>query len=59
MMNFYTISDNIILHSVHDPNLPIEKTPIWIDLYNITPEEEKSIEDYLGIDIPTRREVDR
>jgi magnesium transporter len=37
--------------------MPIEGTPVWIDLYNITPEEEKSIEDYLGIDIPTRKEM--
>jgi magnesium transporter len=57
MMNFYNISDNIIIHSLHDHKHPIEAAPVWIDLYNITPEEEKAVEDYLGIDIPTRKEM--
>jgi len=57
MINLYNISDNIILHSIHDPKIPITSSPIWIDLHNLTPEEEKNVEDYLGIDIPTRKEM--
>lgn len=30
---------------------------LWIDIYNPTPEEEKSIESQLGIEIPTKEEV--
>lgn len=57
MINLYTISDNIILHSTHNNQLPIDLKPIWIDLYNLTPEEEALVESYLGIDIPTRKEM--
>lgn len=57
MINLYTISGNVLLHSVHDPKTPLTEAPVWIDLYNITPEEEQLIEDYLGVDIPTRKEM--
>lgn len=58
MINLYFLDEsNKIKHSEHDPNLPIDEDPIWIDLYNITPAEERLVEAYLGIDIPTKQEM--
>ena len=39
-----------------DDPLPISEEAVWIDLINPTPEEEKIIEDALGLDVPTREE---
>ena len=57
MINLYTKSGSLIIHSVHDVKSTIDEAPLWIDLVNITPEEEKCVEEYLGIDIPTREEI--
>lgn len=58
MINLYFLNkDNQIEHIAHDPNLPFDEDPIWIDLYNITPSEEKLVESYLGIDVPTKQEM--
>jgi len=57
MINLYILSGNKIVHKVHDANMPIDDEPLWIDLYNVTPLEEKIVEKYLGIDIPTRAEM--
>lgn len=57
MINLYILSENKIIHKIHDSNLPIDEDPIWIDLYNVTAVEEKLVESYLGVDIPTRKEM--
>lgn len=57
MINLYVLSENKIIHKIHDSNLPIDDEPIWIDLYNVTSTEEKLVETYLGVDIPTRKEM--
>lgn len=57
MINLYIKSGNSIIHKIHDPDLPIEDDPIWIDLHNVTATEERLVESYLGIDVPTRKEM--
>jgi magnesium transporter len=58
MINLYFLDqDNKIKHTIHDPNLPFDEDPVWIDLYNITPSEEKMVESHLGIDVPTKQEM--
>ncbi len=57
MINLYNIVGNSIILSTHDCTQKIDNDPIWIDLFNITPEEEKCVETYLEIDVPTREEM--
>lgn len=57
MINLYILSENKIIHKIHETNLPIDDEPIWIDLYNVTATEEKLVESFLGVDIPTRKEM--
>lgn len=56
-MYIYAI-ENEMLHKhalTADYTLP-EKT-VWIDLYNLTPAQEKNVENFLKIDLPTREEM--
>jgi len=57
MINLYNLSGNVFKHIVHDSAEAIYEDPIWIDLLNITPEEEARVEKYIGINIPTREEL--
>ena len=57
MINLYTLSGNVFKQVVHDSAESIYEDPMWIDLLNITPEEEARVESYLGIDIRTRAEL--
>ena len=57
MINLYTLSGHVFKQVVHDSAESIYEDPMWIDLLNITPEEEARVESYLGIDIPTRAEL--
>ncbi len=36
---------------------PIPESAVWLDLLNPTPEEEKRVEQVLGIDVPSREEM--
>ena len=55
MITAYTAADKkLTAHIVSDALVP---SAIWIDLLNITPEEEKLVEAALGIDVPTREEM--
>jgi magnesium transporter len=42
---------------VHDQAEPITGNCIWIDLMQPTPEEDRFVEEVLGVDIPTRAEM--
>jgi magnesium transporter len=42
---------------VHDPAEPITGNCIWIDLMQPTPDEDRFVEEVLGVDIPTRAEM--
>jgi magnesium transporter len=55
MITAYTAADKkLTAHIVSDALVP---SAIWIDLLNITPEEESLVEAALGIDVPTREEM--
>ncbi len=36
---------------------PLPQAAIWVDLLGPTPEEERRVEEFLGIDVPTREEM--
>lgn len=58
MINLYNLDkNNNIICKTHDIRENLVEAPLWIDLLNITPDEEAFIENYLGIDIPTREEI--
>jgi magnesium transporter len=40
-----------------DPDAPIPEEAVWLDLLEPTPEEERLVEQRLGLDIPTREEM--
>lgn len=40
-----------------DPGAPIPEEAVWLDLFEPTPEEERLVEQRLGLDIPTREEM--
>ena len=37
----------------------LDSSALWIDLVNMTREEEKLIENFLGIDIPSKEEMEQ
>jgi len=58
MMNLYIWKDNALTLKSEQSNLTnIDGQVLWIDLFNLTPAEESLVEQYLGIDIPTREEM--
>lgn len=57
MINLYTLEGEALKHIVHNGSEKIYDEPLWIDLVDITPQEELCVENYLGIDIPTREEL--
>jgi magnesium transporter len=46
-----------LIHRTLAPEEPIPQGALWIDLFNPTLAEDKKIETYLGISIPTREEM--
>jgi magnesium transporter len=40
-----------------EPGAPLPKDAIWFDLLEPSPEEERAVEQVLGIDVPTREEM--
>ena len=40
-----------------EPGTPLPKDAIWFDLLEPSPEEERAVEQVLGIDVPTREEM--
>lgn len=57
MITVYLNQENLIteIKTIDDPNLL--RDAVWIDLLNPSSEEEKLIETTLGIEIPTRKEM--
>lgn len=51
------VADHDRLHSVSDPASRIDDI-VWIDVFNPTPDEERTVEAWLGIGIPTREEME-
>jgi magnesium transporter len=57
MITVYHRHENVVSASPLAVNGKIPPGTIWMDVHNITPEEEKCLEEQLGIDIPTREEI--
>ncbi len=56
MFIFYEENRHILMHEDSDP-LSVPQNAIWIDLLNPTAEQEKAVEQFLQIEIPTREEM--
>jgi magnesium transporter len=58
MMQTFCVRDGRLVQ-VHVPpaDLPQASGVVWIDLRDPTPEEEESVENALGVDVPTREEL--
>lgn len=59
MIVFYELNRHILRHEGGEGEdaLAIPENPIWIDLLNPTPAEEKAVEEFLQMEIPTREEM--
>jgi magnesium transporter len=58
MLNIYVCSDDQLTKVAEWAASEGGPVPVWIDLINPTPAEDKQIEDWLGIAIPTRAEME-
>ncbi len=45
------------LYPISDDNQALIQQAVWIDLLNLTPKEEKQVEEQMGFNIPTRDEM--
>jgi magnesium transporter len=43
--------------TVHDPAAPITDNCVWLDLLQPTQEEDRLVEELIGVEIPTRAEM--
>ncbi|MGQ0671957.1 MAG: magnesium transporter CorA family protein [Hyphomicrobium sp.] len=55
MLTIYDTTGNSLLK--HNETAPLTKDSVWFDLLNPTPEEDKFVEQALGISVPTRAEM--
>lgn len=55
MLTVYDTTGNSLLK--HNATAPLTKDSVWFDLLNPTPEEDKFVEQSLGISVPTRAEM--
>ena len=56
-MNIFCEKDRHVVRHECDETLQIPANTIWIDLLNPTPEKEKAVEAFLGMEIPTHDEM--
>ncbi|MDQ6625388.1 MAG: magnesium transporter, partial [Verrucomicrobiota bacterium] len=57
MITFYSPGVASVPLSDHQHCSELTRTAVWIDLFEPTEEEEQTLERSLGIDIPTREEM--
>lgn len=57
MLTLYTASTDRLLQTVWTPELPFPAAPVWIDLLNPTLTEDQCAEQALGIELPTRADM--
>lgn len=57
MLHTYRIEHHALREVTHDVALAAPDALVWLDLSHPTEEEEKSVERLLGIDVPTRAEM--
>lgn len=56
-MMIYTATNGRVTAHNWVPGEDIPGNALWIDLHNLTTMQEKAVEDYLGIDVPSRAEM--
>lgn len=57
MLSVYCLSPTGLKRIERDPDAPLPEEAIWLDLLEPTLEEERLVEQRLGLDIPTREEM--
>lgn len=57
MLTFYFIKDDKIESLIYEEGIKIDFEPIWIDLHEMTREEELFVENMFNINIPSREEM--
>jgi len=57
MLSVYAQGPGGLVALPHEPGAPLPEGALWIDLLEPTAEEEKLVEDALGVDVPTREEM--
>ncbi len=57
MLSVYSLVPEGLKRIERDPGAPLPEDAVWLDLLEPTPEEERLVEQRLGLDIPTREEM--
>jgi magnesium transporter len=57
MLSVYVPRPNGLTCAEREPGAPLPSDAAWIDLREITPDEEQLVESTLGIDVPTPEEM--
>jgi magnesium transporter len=57
MLTVYCLVPAGLKRIERDPGAPLPEDAVWLDLFEPTPEEERLVEQRLGLDIPTREEM--
>jgi magnesium transporter len=57
MLSVYAQGPGGLVALPHEPGAPLPEGALWIDLLEPTADEEKLVEQTLGIDVPTREEM--
>src|ERR1700753_2551581 len=57
MLSVYVPRPSGLVSEEREPGKPLPADAIWIDLRDVTPEEEQLVESTLSIDVPTREEM--
>lgn len=58
MLSAYGTAKDCLIEHKHGKELPVLAGAVWLDLVDPTAEEEKAVEAALGLDIPTRGELE-
>jgi magnesium transporter len=57
VLSVYTPGAKGLKVSVISPGMPVPEDAVWLDLLEPSLEEERQVEQALGIDVPTREEM--
>ena len=57
MLSVYVPRPSGLVSEAREPGKPLPADAIWIDLREVTPEEEQLVESTLSVDVPTREEM--
>lgn len=57
MLSVYSLAPSGLKRIEREPDAPLPEDAVWLDLFEPTLEEERLVEQRLGLDIPTREEM--